>query len=425
LAEWEELVPLILERARALEYRVDEVGKADNRPVWSGAVLESTWLAEKFPARPAPFIEIQAIVRRWVAIDHSGECQVERDGGDMRRELEEHVGISCTAVNRILSLKTSFGPQSAEDLVSDRGVAAPFTEECNELWQEQYGKRFGHYAHHLRAAPKKTEKLKTGTYSENKRGVFRAAAECLAEVNAQTADLTYAQQPADPKLQASTFWNARFGQFHELSEKKVREQRVAVEAIRATGRPLFPQPKMRAAQKDAAAPQNVKSITFLEPRAGDLAGGLERLSGVRAALQADLLIVDDTRRLSRADDPAWVQRLLYIVARGATILQRKVWSNANQRLQVIGARNFVVHVALAAKVSVVFVLAPAFAAAHPALKAALEECAALPKSKWRVADTAAGGAEKQRVECTTWQSLGDWLVSNRCVQNSGRVVWRA
>ena len=73
VTEWEELVPLILERARALEYRVDEVGKADNLSVWSGAVLESTWLAEEFPARPAPFIEIQAIVRRWVAIGHSGE----------------------------------------------------------------------------------------------------------------------------------------------------------------------------------------------------------------------------------------------------------------------------------------------------------------------------------------------------------------
>jgi hypothetical protein len=33
VTEWEELVPPILERACALQYRVDEVGKADNRPV--------------------------------------------------------------------------------------------------------------------------------------------------------------------------------------------------------------------------------------------------------------------------------------------------------------------------------------------------------------------------------------------------------
>ena len=230
ILEYNELLPAIVASDAAKRFCVASNGVADNRPLWNETVLSEAWREATFPSRPAPFVEVVPMVRIWNSIDH-GECQVERDIGEMRAELTEHVGIGDVNLRNILLMR-SFGAREAEEICSASGVSTQPTRLWDARWRAVFGTRFGLYSKYPRAAPAKRP-ASTNTFAAAKRSVLRAAAAATQEVRDGVADATFAPGPGAPRLSDSAHWNAKFEKFNEQTKAKTVAARVAASQRKA------------------------------------------------------------------------------------------------------------------------------------------------------------------------------------------------
>ena len=417
--EYNELVPVILQRATEVGFQAASNGAADNRPTWTSIVLDDVRLSKEFPTRTAPFSESKALVQVWNSIDH-GECQVERDIGDMRAELEEHVGIGDKNLCDILVVQ-SFGPKSLDELFGAEGEPTALVRSWDASWREKWGSRFGLYAAFPRREPTKRAET-TKTYAAIKRGVLRASSGATQAVRDGVADTTFAPPVNAYRFENSPHWNSKLARFSALTRQKSVAASVFASQRRA-GNHAFPTPKLRCGVLGNKRPVAVETVAFCPPSIGDTAGALQTLTGTDSARRADLIIVEKTAALCESRSQAWTLQLLYIFALGKPVVTRSAWRAANAKLKKVDVSKFLHHFRLATQQAVTFILTREFVKDCAELHGALEIVAATPNSKWCVlkpGDAKVGA--KNRHELTNWQTLKDWLIKHRRLKNSGMLV---
>ena len=89
-------------------------------------------------------------------------------------------------------------------------------------------------------------------------------------------------------------------------------------------------------------------------------------------------------RLCDCADRRWAELLVYIVGLGKPVTVRRHWDESKGKVKHLSPDAFVCHVSLAKSLPATFQLSDRFCRECAGVKTALEACAALPGSKWRV-----------------------------------------
>ena len=430
----------------------------DNRRIWN-RLLDNRFVGKHFPSRAAPFTVLLELIRIWGSV-LDGECQVERDLGQMRAFLDESSNVGDDALEDLLLLKLN-GPQEPEEVATRAACGAvcrptPFTNRCVALWRATYGQRYGldKRLRKPRATGQGAVARKKLSFTEAKRAVLRAAASARASAKRRRLDpstrtaygVTAGFFMASPleKKERTPAWNDALKKFDEQS-KRMRVKNM----LGRMGRSAMPKWKARPAFVAASNLTYVRSLAYLPARdqaaCGAVPVGYEERSGVQRCRYAHMVLFDSLERLD-ADvaEEEWVVHLLYIVAKGLPITTQACAARVGGQVRRLNLTEIIAHSPMKT-LSVEFLLADRFRRQHPSVVSSLSACSALDGSEWRTVRDfsrapARGGAQpkaparggargtkkKEQVRVDDLTSLWEWLKATRRMVNSQhvRMAWR-
>ena len=396
---------------------------ASNACVWS-FVVSPGFICE---GRVAPLRFLPKLARWYISIE-DGECSVERDLAVVRAVSDttrtDDVGIiDDTVVGR-------FGAPASRSEVEDpaTGGLTNTSRAWARYWRTCHGARLGCVSNKSIASALAALKKKP-TWQKFRKGILAAAAGAVSTEKqigaASAATATCFGVPVGPLRRTETsvtgtpecdYWTKKCANFAKVTENKKTQGNFLL-------RYKF------QINRGAARPRKLQGVTrvcWLEPPAEDCpqAAFLGTERGANKCRHAELVITDEVNKLSDGQtlsaNKQLVVDLIYIIALGKPVVTANAWRMAGGRPNDVAASDILRHVALATgerQPVCNFSYTRNFRYWHTDVVGALTKIAKLPRSRWRVVESATG--------CGTLSQLVEQLLEKRLVENTLGKKWCA
>ena len=396
----------------------------ENKNVWA-LLLDPAFIEKNFPALPAPFSELLALLRIYMGL-LDGEAQVERDLGEVRNLLEIHSGpVADETLENVLMIRLS-GPVNPGDIATPAcgGGLLPtaFTKACAGLWRQLYGARVNCGGRN----PKRRGQTANGFSLGVRARVLAAAARVRQTISKYPEEQPTAHglpakafKTAVAPAERSPYWNKKFSAFSKLSKQKAIACSGAQTPIRMMMMPL------RSAGV-RSQPVAASTVAFLPMTSLGCVDHVRVVIGYHACKSADLIILDTIDRLHQVvpEDETWVIAFLYIVGLGKQVTTLDAWIKLRGDVRSPDANQVVIkHQAgcrHCRKQTVEFLIARDFEGRFPEVVSALRACVNGEDSAWKVVMdfTRKRGKKMEQVRVESLAGLWEWLQMHRRIVNA-------
>ena len=225
----------------------------------------------------------------------------------------------------------------------------------------------------------------------------------------------------------------RFQRFANITQKQVSQDH----AVAFFGKPRIPEWKEKVALKAPSSvvkhQLNIEKVAF----DGDIdhsqlpqAGGVRILHGRQRGQQMDLFIVQSMSYMLEINEASPIQQvcdLIFVVGRGLPVITGSTWKALGGVPRKLAFSQAVCHQAATRLGKVLFRHKGEFRMEHPEVMRALDNCAELPGSKWKVQldrskpgkDMEGPPSDTEVVELSDVKSLGHWVIQARMLEKWG------
>lgn len=424
----------------------------DNRILWK-KMLDPAFIEKHFGDRVARFSYLLLLIRIYISV-LDGECQIERDLGELRALIEGASGNqNDSLLDDLLVMKlNSDGNPESICAISASGDLIPseYILKCVELWRATFGTRYGLDLSSRKISPRQKTSVSFEAIRRSALRAGRNVAILMKQGKLSGETRTACNVPLQrlwgntPK-HLSSHWNQKLKKFEDCTNLR------RPGGLSISGRHNFPKWKERPAYATGHTPRDPSMYRLLayigQTSAASGAYSTGDIDGISVDAGANLVKTSSTRReflqgahrckichlvvldtLSLLHEPSpnenLLVHLLYIVARGLPVTTHAVVSEKNGDFTRLQSYEVVEHRPMSSQ-GVAFLVSEEFKRDCPEAVAALRSIVSLKNSEWRLVTQEAAKKTKRVVDIKTLRELWDWAAASRTLVNSKKVkmVW--